>query len=366
MKKIYQIGIAAAACILLLACEKSDKGAGGEPLTLTGPTDKVVLLAENENETALTFTWNKGIERNPTDTITYIFRMDIAGNDFTTATPRDTVTDFTKSFTVSKLNELIIEQWLIHPGEEVLLEARVVANVKGEKFIYPEIATTTFSVVTYDAFASVPLYLTGTANPTATPIMLTEILGGQVYRWSGNLNGGLFKFVYDPVNDLPSLNKGQDNNTLVERTGSDQPDDQFQITAGVYNIEVRRKDMTISYEKTYEYHFEHIYPCGDVFSWGWVPADAADLVWNEGIFVWEGPLTADGADEDAFKILTLRDWGGYNIRPVVDWAPITDNRLTAYIGGADNQKWKLKPEESGNYRITINLSNMTITFDKLD
>jgi hypothetical protein len=149
MKKIHQIGIAAAACVLLFACEKSDEGVRGEPLTLTGPTEKVVLLEANENETAVTFTWNNGIERNPTDTITYIFRIDIAGNNFATATPRDTVTDFTKSFTVGELNELITQQWSVYPGEEVLLEARVVANVRGEKFVYPEIATTAFSVVTY-------------------------------------------------------------------------------------------------------------------------------------------------------------------------------------------------------------------------
>ncbi|MDR0691599.1 MAG: SusE domain-containing protein [Prevotellaceae bacterium] len=150
MKNIYYWAGIVAAGALLLACEKSEEGAKGTPLAITGPTEKVTLLGANKNETAVTFTWNKGIERNPTDTITYIFRMDIAGNNFATASPRDTVTDFTKSFTVGELNELITQLWPVYPGEEVLLEARVVANVRGDKFVYPEIAITAFSVVTYD------------------------------------------------------------------------------------------------------------------------------------------------------------------------------------------------------------------------
>jgi hypothetical protein len=364
MKNIYQtVILAATACLLLFACEKTEETVKGEPLTITGPAEKVVLLETEENATALTFTWNKGLERNSTDTVTYIFRMDVANNNFATATPRDTVTDFTKSFTVGELNELVAKQWLVHPGEEVSLEARVVANVRGEKFVYPEIATVPFTVVTY-AYASVPLYLAGTAVPGGTPIPLTEQVNGRQYAWNGNLNAGEFKFLYDPANNLPSLNKGADNSTLVERTAASEPDNLFPADkAGLYRINIDRKNMKISYKHFY-YYFEHIYLVGDAVPAGWSTGDAIELTWNDGVFVYEGPLTGDNDNEDAFKILTARDWGGYYLRPVMEWAPITDNRLQVVDGGPD-WKWRIKPEESGNYRVTIDLSAMTIVFEKL-
>jgi hypothetical protein len=148
MKIITKAGIWMTCCLLLAACDKSEE-VSGEPLTVSGPTGKVILQKAGENETAVTFTWNKGIDREPTDTIYYIFQMDIAGHDFATATPQDTVANFTKSFTNGELNTLIIKQWSIYPGEEIALEARVVASVRGKKFVYPEIAVTKFSVVTY-------------------------------------------------------------------------------------------------------------------------------------------------------------------------------------------------------------------------
>jgi hypothetical protein len=149
MNLIHQAGILAASCLLLSACNESETEVRGEPLAITCSNEKVILLEANETDTAVTFNWNKGIERNPTDTVTYIFRMDIAHHDFVTATPRDTVADFSKSFTVRELNELITSQWEVLPGEEIELEARVVANIRGEKFVYPEIAVTNFKAVTY-------------------------------------------------------------------------------------------------------------------------------------------------------------------------------------------------------------------------
>ncbi|MDR2813120.1 MAG: SusE domain-containing protein [Prevotellaceae bacterium] len=359
------IGIIAAG-VLLPACEKSDGDAvSGAPLTLTGPTEEVVLLEKNERETAVTFTWNKGIDRSPTDTVTYIFSMDLADNNFSTdlktATPRDTITDFTKSFTVEELNELILEQWKTHPGEEVSLEARVVANVRGAKFVYPEIAVTKFDVVTY-AYASVPLWITGTAVGSV-PIQLTEQVNGRQYTWLGELpSEGDFKFVYKPNEELPSLNKGADDHTLVERTAVSQPDDRFQTLSGLHSINVDRKNMKINF-KRFQYYFEHIYFVGDAVPAGWSPNDAVELTWDDGIFVYEGTLTGDNDGEDSFKILTKRDWDGWNLRPAQENAPITDNSLVAREGG-DDWKWKIKPEETGNYRVTVDLSAMTITFEK--
>jgi hypothetical protein len=279
--------------IMLAACENSDAdGAKGTPLTLTGPTGTVVLLEAHAEETAVTFTWNSGLERSPTDTITYIFRMDVAGNNFATATPRDTVTDFTKSFTAGELNDLIADHWLINPGEEVLLEARVVANVRGEKFVYPEIAVTTFTVRSYP-YAPAPLYIAGPAAG-ATPKLLAELVNGRRYTWKGNLNAGGFKFIYDPGNALPSLNRGANSYTMVERTAAGEPDNLFPTNlTGFYGMNVNRKSMAITY-KYFQYYFEHIYLVGDAIpAAGWDPGKAVEAPWSDEqlAYIYEGPCS---------------------------------------------------------------------------
>jgi hypothetical protein len=363
MRIIYQIGLLAATCLLLFACDKSEtEEVTGEPLTITGPVEKVVLLEADETATAVTFNWNKGIDRKPTDTITYIFRMDIADRNFETATPRDTITDFTKSFTVGELNELIASQWKVRPGEEVELEARVVANIRGEKFMYPEIAVIRFTVTTY-AYASIPLYLTGTANPGSNPIALTETVNGRMYTWQGTLNAGYFKFLYSPDNDLPSLNKGADNNTLVERNSANQPDNLFPTEqAGFYAINIERKNLKIQY-RYIQYYFDKLYPVGSATSIGWGLGNLA-ASWdsdNPGIYiVYEGLLT-----EGELKIHTDTNWGGC-FRPMTQSGSIksTEVQYTYYESEKGDLKWYVTSEEAGNYRITLDVSEMKIYFEK--
>jgi hypothetical protein len=367
MNLIHQAGIFAASCLLLFACDKSEpEEVRGEPLAITGPVETVVLLETNETATAVTFNWNKGIERNPTDTVTYIFRMDLANRDFATATLRDTVTDFTKSFTVGELNELIASQWKVYPGTEVELEARIVANVRGEKFVYPEIAITKFTAVTY-AYASVPLYLTGTANPGSDPIGMTETVNGQMYQWQGLLNQGGFKFIYNRDSDLPSLNKGADNSTMLERTAASQPDDMFPVgSAGFYVMDINRKTLKITYYKSTLYYFPNIYPVGDASPAGWNPG-SVEVPWTDpGVYVYEAALTAG-----ELKFQTEPGWGGDAFRPLVPNASISSTDLqcidqfTPDPNGNLDCKWVVLPSEAGNYRITIDVVEMQIYFTKL-
>jgi uncharacterized protein YjdB len=120
-----------------------------------------------------------------------------------------------------------------------------------------------------------------------------------------------------------------------------------------------------------QFGFNTIYPCGDVFSWLWEPSLAAELtVDSKGVYVWEGVLTSDGDSEDAFKILTTRTWGGHNIRPLEVWKAITDNSVQAIQATqtpeTDDLKWKLySAEDNGTWRITVDLADMVIVFEKL-
>jgi hypothetical protein len=216
------------------------------------------------------------------------------------------------------------------------------------------------NVQVYDA-----MFLAGTAIP-GSPALLTEKIGDNQYKWEGKLDVGAFKILYDSEYEFPSLNKGADDNTLIKRTEASQPDNMFQVTrAGLHTIIIDRENLTINIERNFYYRFDHAYLVGDAVQAGWIPDFAVELTWDDGLFVYEGPLTGDNNDEDSFKILTMRDWGGYNLRPLVEWASITDTRLQALSGGNDNLKWKIKPEETGHYRVTLDMSAMTIVFEKL-
>jgi hypothetical protein len=109
-------------------------------------------------------------------------------------------------------------------------------------FVYVEAL---FAVDAINQIVSIPMYLTGTAIPGENPITLTATNGRQ-YVWTGNLNAGGFKFLFNPASDLPSLNKDSDNKTLVERTIASEPDNMFQVTrAGYYTITIDIEKLTI-------------------------------------------------------------------------------------------------------------------------
>jgi hypothetical protein len=318
-----------------LPVEVSGEAIGDEFRSLCKNRD--IVSAIYSDDTGLTITWGYVPNYSDSCILTY---TNIAG---------ETVT-----FSVSSSDAVtVIADW--KDWEERLIYFT--------HFVYKEAE---FTVDAISQIVSIPLYLTGTAIPEEETVTLTAQISGRQYVWNGYLNAGGFKFLYNPASDLPSLNKGADNNTLVKRTLASEPDNLFQITrAGYYMITLDIENLTIVIERSFLHRFEHIYLVGDAVPAGWDPGSAVEVTWNDGFLVYEGPLTGDGEGEDAFKILTARDWGGYNLRPLVEWASITDNRLQALDGGNDNLKWKIKPEETGYYRVTLDMSAMTIVFEKL-
>lgn len=187
MRAIYKILFVLLLCTPFIACDKND-GEGipqGDALLLKASNDTIILEEEKAEDVVLTFTWNKGIDQGAENTITYIFRLDIFGADFkTSTTPLEFQADgnFTVSYTHKELNDLITKKWGILPGNDVKLQARVVAKVDGPKFIYPEISIVEIETKSY-VIAPKPLFLMGDATMAgmdpAKSIKLTEAeIGG--------------------------------------------------------------------------------------------------------------------------------------------------------------------------------------------
>jgi hypothetical protein len=76
------------------------------------------------------------------------------------------------------------------------------------------------------------------------------------------------------------------------------------------------------------------------------------------VFTYTGQLTAG-----EFKIpVATGDWGAKFYRPVTNHPALTDNHVQLSAGDPDN-KWQIT--DAGNYKITLNLHNLTINITKL-
>ena len=192
MKKQHFIWILAS--LLAFAGCDEDKSpyapTGGEALRIDASVEEIVLDPANNAQTAVTFTWNRGYTYGSAVSVEYCFKMDIADNNFATATDLEVLGPdvFERSFTVEELNDLCLERWGITPGESARLEGKVIARLTADKFLMPGVATTAFDVQTYE-LPSAPLYLLGDAvevdgaalgwEPSKAVAMTEEVLSRQ-------------------------------------------------------------------------------------------------------------------------------------------------------------------------------------------
>ena len=115
MKKQHFIWILAS--LLAFAGCDEDKSpyapTGGEALRIDASVEEIVLDPANNAQTAVTFTWNRGYTYGSAVSVEYCFKMDIADNNFATATDLEVLGPdvFERSFTVEELNDLCLERW---------------------------------------------------------------------------------------------------------------------------------------------------------------------------------------------------------------------------------------------------------------
>lgn len=363
----YIPALVAAMLMPLAACsdDSSDVNIERNQLVITPSVEEVVLVETDDDTPALSFSWNTATSLGPDYSFTYLFQMDVADNEFATATDIEIVEpNGTIGFTAGELYNLIVEKWGRAAGQPVRIEARIAAKVDGPYFKYPEIAQATATVTTFLP-VSRPLYITGSATPGGTDlnqaVMLNELSNGRVYSWRGKLVPGKFKFITELGRELPSYNKGADIRTLVRRDEASQADDQFEaFEEGTYSINLSLSNMTISYAKVL---YDHLYLVGNATVGGWDTAKMPEMVpdnLNPNIFVYTGPLY-----EGELKILAQRSFGGTTIKPLKADADINaDTQVQVNPGENPDYKWKVTADQAGNYKITLDVEALTINFEK--
>lgn len=223
------------------------------------------------------------------------------------------------------------------------------------------------------------LYLIGDASPggwslgDATPLT-QDANDSTVFTWTGVLTAGEFKFVDYTSNfcdgtDLVATTAAADPlaatayNVVVQCNGDDN---KWVVSqSGVYAIELFTANDSIAVALQSSYL--PVYLIGDATPNGWdinAPTPLFQDANDPATFTWRGTLTAG-----EFKFpLFVGDWcdGEWINAAVPDQVlNATDFLFTQGCDGPDN-KWRVAPADSGEYRITLDLAAETIDIVRLD
>lgn len=219
------------------------------------------------------------------------------------------------------------------------------------------------------------LYIVGDASPSGwnigNPEAFTKSAADPfIFTYEANLTTGDFKistFKGDWC-DGQWLNASQPEQVLtatdyIVTNGCDGPDNKWHVsdeTQGRYKITVNLNKKTIKIEPVL------LYLIGDGGPNGWDIGNPAPMTVVNGLYVFEGPLGADNPTGE-FKFSKYKgDWcdGDWLISATPNQS-VTNGSYTIRHGcEGDDNKWKLKDGEAGNYKITIDLDSETMTIVK--
>jgi hypothetical protein len=399
MKNIKNIISFIIMSIVLVSCE--DKGLENtdwlkepdfvNPLTLSLSSNEIVLLKENEEANAITFTWTQGNDRGAGTTLTYFFRMDIEGNKFSEGLEDDdskntVITEqipagvFTKSYTVKQLNDLLLKNFKRPGGVATNLEVQIIAKVDNSpQFQLPEVSTSSFVATSYSP-GPLPLFMVGDAISGSwdysTGKSLPEITERTIYNFVGDFSVGSFKVIEKPGSELPSYDPAAGNTLVYNETDQRTADNVFKVTqAGRHSLYM---DIDQGIYAFGQVPYPGVYMVGHSISdIRWDIGKAKEMNWdpkNPEVYTFKGKFDAvnpNGADneKEGFKLYTQQgDWGGRGFQPatnhtvLVPDAPPTPMYLKPAGSGKDD-KWDIIV--TGDYELIVNPVNMTIQLKKL-
>jgi hypothetical protein len=106
--------------------------------------------------------------------------------------------------------------------------------------------------------------------------------------------------------------------------------------------------------------YDKVYMIGDATPAGWTIANAVPMTKNsESEFTWTGPLTAG-----EIKFPTALSFSSDTFGALTNGQVISNNKARLLPSGNPDVKWKLTSAEAGNYKITLNTKDVTVTFQK--
>ena len=174
--------------------------------------------------------------------------------------------------------------------------------------------------------------------------------------WSTNYS---YYAEYENYQFNSGINSG---NLLVSKSTSSYPDYKFTVQeAGDYYITLDLNNMKIYVNKAAA-TYDKLYVIGDATQAGWDLTKAIPLEKSANGFEYSGFCVINGGNNKNFKFMTDNTANNWGQDQFVKGA--TDNDIVKYTG--NDNKWYFTKEQTGNYKITVNLNSKRVTFTKLD
>lgn len=358
-KNIYNLLLVLLGFIGFISCSDDEKelDKGHDVLSLQVNKEHVVLNQRLPSADAITFNWTTGSNQGSGTAISYIFQMDIKGNDFAQGIYEEMGKRvYTRVYTHESFNNALLEDLLLEPGQTVELEARIIARVADEKVSEQISQTVSFTVTSYIP-VSPTLYLIGDATPggwSADNATRMNTVSGQAgsFIWTGTLTPGVFKFITTLGSFMPSYNKDGDNMALIYRDNDEQPDEKFSVTVpGKYQVQVNIIDLTISMEPVDGPKYQELFFVGSFNGWGFTPMRQDPV--NPFVFRFNSVFEWNGGGD--FKFGTINGAFENMIHPSVANAPFTHQEVLMSDEG--DYKWQLSQSQCGKpYKIALDVT----------
>ena len=330
---ISKVGFFAAILSLSISCEKSVR------IDLPAPEDKMLLKASKESvevsffsteQSAISFSWNNSGYASEGRTVQYHFKMDISGNNFETSIPKIDVTGTnTISFSSAQLKDCL-DGWKIQDGTKVMVEAEIIASlvesgpVEEQKYEKPEVSKVTFELLC-----------------TSEDIQI--VTGGETWSFINNM---AFVVVDNP-SDVKCVSGSSEFSLNVPEKGLWF----FGLDYENHSVRFQRPEMWM---------------LGDADQNGWwlggmpeIPAadDSGKIKkWNGILFPGEMKFSLTFGGEDFTRPYLM---------PLVENAPLSNAGIQYVPAGNPDYKWRVSESDAGEYNITVDIENMTVSFEKL-
>jgi len=253
---------------------------------------------------------------------------------------------------------------LVYRSEESQPDDQFVVDEAGKYIITLNLVDLTISIEkqagpTYDK-----LYLVGDATPNGWDIgSATEMVQNPdnlfQFTYEGVLKAGEFKC---PVNRNTDWGQDMfmmdltDSSKIYLHNGGDADDSKWKIEKeNWYKVTIDLDKMTITFEPF------KLYMVGSATPVGWDIGNAYEMTQDAAnwyLFTYEGPMVAG---EFKFPINRQSDWGqDMYMKDAND-----PTKMYRHVGGqSDDSKWTLSEAEAGDYKITVNVKDLTIDLKK--
>lgn len=197
--------------------------------------------------------------------------------------------------------------------------------------------------------------------------MTVHLEANQPFKFVNGTNYNTNYSYYAEYKDYQFNSNINSGNLLFSKSvGTTYSDYKFRVSeTGDYYITLDPNNMRIYVNKAGAATYDKLYVIGSATQAEWDLTKAIPLTKSENGFEYSGTclITSDGTKE--FKFMTDNTANNWGQAQFVKGA--TENDIVKFDDKNEHDyKWVFTKEQSGNYKITVNLNTMRVTFTKLE